>query len=125
MLKSIFVKSFSLVLCSVFLVSNSLAAIHPEIPTEDFGPQEIYIGYLQKEARCLDAFVRSDFEVARAICIPLANRGFSEAQLVTGLMYAFGKAVEKDMRVAKIWLTEAKNNGHEGAVAALVEFGLE
>ena len=112
MLKS--VSSLFFVLSSICLISNSVAAIHPEMPTNDLSAQEEYINLLKKEARCLDAFVRSDFEVARAICIPLANSGFTEAQLVTGLMYAFGTAVIKTCVLPKSGLAKPRKMAMKG-----------
>jgi TPR repeat protein len=74
------------------------------------------------EQTCLQAFVESKFDMAYDACLPLAKRGVSEAQLVTGLLYALGEGVKKDMKKAKIWLTKAKKSGSEEAVEALTEF---
>lgn len=74
------------------------------------------------EQTCLQAFVESKFDMAYDACLPLAKRGVSEAQLVTGLLYALGEGVTKDMEKAKIWLKKAKKSGSEEAGEALSEF---
>lgn len=125
MLKSILAKSLLLGLISLTMVSQTFASTHKFIPTMDQKNNFDLVYYETKQTRCLDAFARSDFEMAYTICTPLANLGFKDAQLVTGLLYAYGEGVDKDLHRAKIWLIEALKNGREDAAKALREFGME
>ena len=63
------------------------------------------------EKKCLEAFVNSKFSFAFSLCLPLAQKGMRDAQLVTGLMYAFGEGIEKNAEMAELWLKEADRNG--------------
>ncbi len=63
------------------------------------------------EKKCLEAFVNSKFIYAHRLCLSLAQRGMRDAQLVTGLMYAFGEGTEKNPELAELWLKEAARNG--------------
>tara|TARA_B100001939_G_scaffold104449_1_gene90310 strand:- start:2817 stop:3161 length:345 start_codon:yes stop_codon:yes gene_type:complete len=78
-----------------------------------------------EEIRCLEAFINSEFDLAHTVCLPLAQGGMRDAQLVTGLMYALGEGVEKNLSLAKWWLGEAMRNGSEEAKEALGQFNLE
>ena len=116
------------ILCSVVVLfsmnSFGSASTHSPLPSayNDAQPNMEY--YANKESRCLNAFSLSEFEVAYSICTPLANLGYKDAQLVTGLLYAYGEGVDKDLRRAKIWLNEALKNGRVEAAQALNQFGL-
>lgn len=63
------------------------------------------------ERECLEAFVSSKFSYAHRLCLSLAQQGMRDAQLVTGLMYAFGEGTEKNSVLAELWLNEAVRNG--------------
>ncbi len=63
------------------------------------------------EKACLEAFVSSKFSYAHRLCLSLARQGMRDAQLVTGLMYAFGEGTEKNTALAELWLNEAARNG--------------
>lgn len=104
---------------SVFSISIAQAAL-PKSVSRDIAINTD----AAKEIQCLEAFIVADFKQAYKICLPLARGGFKEAQLVTGLMYALGEGVDKDMDRAKIWLEEAKKNGSDDAEVALDEFKL-
>ncbi len=125
MLKSI-VQFCSLSLVFItFMISQSIASTHQQIPTADEPVLFDLAYYESKQERCLEAFSRSDFEIAYDICTPLANLGFRDAQLVTGLLYAYGEGVDKNLHRAKIWLKEALKNGREDAARALSEFDMD
>jgi TPR repeat protein len=124
MLKSIIILGFSVLLIAIATISSANAAVHNNLPAVD--EQSIYdlTYYENKQARCLNAFAISEFEIAYSICTPLANLGFKDAQLITGLLYAYGEGVDKDLNRAKIWLNEALKNGRVEAAHALAQFGL-
>ncbi|MBL4801630.1 MAG: sel1 repeat family protein [Emcibacter sp.] len=71
------------------------------------------------EGKCLDAFVKSDFIYAHRLCLSLARIGMRDAQLVTGLMYAFGEGTRKNPDMAELWLNEAVRNGSTEAQEVL------
>lgn len=124
MLKSIIISGLSIVLAVISTISTANASVHSNIPVLD--DQVVYdlAYYESKQERCMNAFAISEFEVAYSICTPLANLGFKGAQLITGLLYAYGEGVDKDLNRAKIWLNEALKNGRVEAAQALVQFGL-
>lgn len=74
------------------------------------------------EKKCLEAYVNARFLDAYTICLPLAQKGMRDAQLVTGLMYVFGEGIEKNLETAKLWLRKASRNGSEEAKEILAEF---
>ena len=76
------------------------------------------------EKRCLEAFVNSKFTYAHRLCLSLAQRGMRDAQLVTGLMYAFGEGTEKNPELAELWLKEAARNGSMEAQEVLNDIKL-
>jgi len=124
-LKSLVVNSLLSVLFVVAMISGASASPHTEIPNLE-QQQVVDLAYFErKQERCLDAFSRSDFDIAYSICSPLANLGYRDAQLITGLLYAYGEGVDKNLHRAKIWLKEALRNGREDAAKALTEFGMD
>ena len=125
MLKSLTAGYLFFVMFVVAMISGAQASTHQAIPNID--EQKIVdLNYFErKQDRCLEAFSRSDFEVAYSICTPLANLGYRDAQLVTGLLYAYGEGVDKNLHRAKIWLQEALKNGRQDAAQALSEFGMD
>ena len=114
----------SILLIAIATVSSATAAIHNNLPAVEEQSIRDLTYYENKQDRCLNAFAISEFEVAYSICTPLANLGFKDAQLITGLLYAYGEGVDKDLNRAKIWLNEALKNGREEAAQALTQFGL-
>lgn len=125
MFKKAIIAITSFFIFSASLILSSHASVHGVIPTHDDTVSYDLSYYEDKQDRCLQAFSQSEFDVAYAICSPLANLGFKDAQLVTGLLYAFGEGVDKDLNRAKIWLKEALKNGREDAAQALAEFDLD
>lgn len=116
-------KSFILtILATLYITSLSVAQASVRIDGEiaavsTYNPAS--------ERRCLEAFVTSRFTYAHNICLSLAQRGLREAQLVTGLMYAFGEGTKKDLRMARIWLREAVRNGSKEAKAVLADLNMD
>lgn len=78
----------------------------------------------EAELECLEEFINSNFTTAHRLCLSLAQRGMTDAQLVTGLMYALGEGTAKNHDLAKLWLREALRNGSGEAEQALIEFDL-
>lgn len=74
------------------------------------------------EMACLEAFVNSKFAHAFSLCLPLAQEGMRDAQLVTGLMYAIGEGTQQNNERARLWLNEASRNGSEEAKEVLIDF---
>ncbi|WP_321389240.1 hypothetical protein [Emcibacter sp.] len=112
--------SVSLLMCSVFVSAPLSAATRSNVPMEMARAADP-----ADEVRCLEAFINSEFDMAHSVCLPLAQSGLRDAQLVTGLMYALGEGVEQNRRLAKWWLSEAVRNGSEEAESALAQFELE
>lgn len=125
MLKSLTTRCLFFVMFAVAMISGAQASTHQAIPNIDEQKIVDLTYFERKQDRCLEAFSRSDFEVAYAICTPLANLGYRDAQLVTGLLYAYGEGVDKNLHRAKIWLQEALRNGRQDAAQALSEFGMD
>lgn len=112
-------KKFFLVILATafgFSVSGTQAATRATAPIETTTYEDP-----SSEKRCLEAFVDSNFEYAHRLCLSLAQLGMKDAQLVTGLMYAFGEGTEKNPEKAKLWLKEALRNGSQEAVEVLKE----
>lgn len=125
MLKKAIVVSISVFIFLGSFASISHASIHTSLPSMDESMQYDLAYYESKQDRCLLAFTQSEFEMAYTICTPLANLGFKDAQLITGLLYAYGQGVDKDLNRAKIWLKEALKNDREEAAQALTQFDLD
>jgi len=92
----------------VFVMSAvaSYAATRTNAPLE-----MVKIENPDSEKACLEAFINSKFSYAHRLCLSLAQQGMRDAQLVTGLMYAFGEGTEKNTTLAELWLNEAARNG--------------
>lgn len=124
MFKKAITSGFSILALIFTMISSANASLHANIPSLE-EQQEFDLAYYEnKENRCLQAFAQSEFQMAYSICSPLANLGFKDAQLITGLLYAYGEGVDKDLNRAKVWLNEALKNGREDAADALNQFGL-
>jgi TPR repeat protein len=63
----------------------------------------------------IEAFRRGDFAAALVEWRPLAERGHSGAQHRLGIMYEYGRGVERDDRKAVQWYTKAAVQGVAGA----------
>jgi TPR repeat protein len=58
------------------------------------------------------AFQRGDYAIAATEWTPLARAGRKEAEYGLGFLYYHGLGVEKDYRVAFLWLNRAARSGH-------------
>jgi TPR repeat protein len=67
--------------------------------------------------------VPKDLVTARKLFAAAARQGQADAMFNLGVMSANGEAGAKDMAMAYVWLTLAKNSGHESAAAALKQIG--
>lgn len=107
----------------IFGVISSVAASVAQATTRIDTPLEMVKVYdPSSEKKCLKAFVNSEFSHAFGLCLPLAQKGMRDAQLVTGLMYVFGRGIEKNTGMAELWLQEAVRNGSMEAKQVLSEF---
>ncbi len=99
----------------VLLISSAvfvMTAAVSQAATRTNAPLEmVKIENPASEKACLAAFVSSKFSYAHRLCLSLAQQGMRDAQLVTGLMYAFGEGTEKNTTLAELWLNEAARNG--------------
>ncbi|MBI1239783.1 MAG: sel1 repeat family protein [Alphaproteobacteria bacterium] len=59
-----------------------------------------------------DAYRDGDFETARSLWQPLADAGDARAQFNLGVLYAEGRGVERDMRLALAWWQKSAKQGH-------------
>jgi len=62
-----------------------------------------------------EAFMRADYQAARAILEPLAEAGDAEAQYWVGVMYAQGRGFPPICRQATRWYEKAARQGHREA----------
>lgn len=110
----------------IFLVSiiGSAMSVAQAATRTDAPLEMIKVENPVSEKACLEAFVSSRFSHAFSLCLPLAQYGMRDAQLVTGLMYVLGEGTEKNTEMAKLWLNEASRNGSEEAKEVLIEFKL-
>ena len=76
MLKNVITVSINLIIFAAASVSNSNASIHSVLPTIDGNIRHDLAYYESKQDRCLLAFAKLEFDVAYAICTPMANQGF-------------------------------------------------
>ncbi len=118
-----FKKSFMVILgliTGVLLSAVTLSTAHAGTRVD--GPFELAkVEDPASEKKCLEAFVNSNFDFAHPLCLSLAQLGMKDAQLVTGLMYAFGEGTKKNDELAKLWLKEAMRNGSAEAKEVLGE----
>jgi len=103
-----------------FTLPTAQASTRTDMPlAPDMPLDRASVGNPSSEKKCLEAFVSSKFVYAHRLCLSLAQRGMRDAQLVTGLMYAFGEGIEKNTELAKLWLNEAARNGSIEAIEVL------
>ena len=57
------------------------------------------------------AYNQGNFETALKERLPIADRGYAEAQYWVGVLYLKGQGVEKNTRVAREWLKKAVKGG--------------
>lgn len=115
-------KKFNLIV--LVLVFTAVAPLTQAATRTDAPLDMVTVENPISEKACLEAFVNSNFSQAFNLCLPLAQAGLRDAQLVTGLMYALGEGIDKNSDMAKLWLNEASRNGSEEAKEVLVDFKL-
>ena len=76
MLKWIISVSISLIILGSAFVSNGHASTHSVLARIDDNIRHDLAYYESKQDRCLLAFAKLEFDVAYAICTPMANQGF-------------------------------------------------
>ena len=69
----------------------------------------------------VDAYSREDYKTAYKLILPLANKGFAQAQYNLGVMYEKGKGVKENLKKAKKWFQFA---AEQGVVKAQYNLGL-
>ena len=74
-----------------------------------FGSLNIVFGNDLKKA--IEAYNRSDFKTAVAYLKPLAEKGDMYGQFNLGLMYALGRGVSQNDKMAVKWYTKAAEQG--------------
>lgn len=116
------VKSFFLILFPIVFSMTSLAYASKERVDLTVVRAQTAVS-IEKE--CLESFVNAKFIHAFSLCQPLAKKGMRDAQLVMGLMYAIGEGTEKNMGLAKVWLTKAAKNGSLEAEQVLKDYKFE
>ena len=71
--------------------------------------------------KAVDAYKREDYKTAYKLILPLANKGFAQAQYNLGVMYEKGKGVKENLKKAKKWFQFA---AEQGVVKAQYSLGL-
>jgi TPR repeat protein len=74
--------------------------------------QPVMAGTLEDAA---DAAVRGEFATVLEILRPLAQQGDPEAQYAMGILYVYGRGVQKDYAEAAKWYRKAAENGYAAA----------
>ena len=59
----------------------------------------------------VDAYNREDYKTSYQLMLPLAKKGFAQAQYNLGVMYEKGKGVKQNHRKAKKWFSLAADQG--------------
>ncbi len=62
-------------------------------------------------SKCLDLYQKESYTLASKTCLPLAEKGDKDAQMVMGVMYGNGQGVEQNSRQMLEWLTKSANQG--------------
>ena len=66
--------------------------------------------------------MEQSYEMAYELFIPLAQGGNAEAARFVGLMRLSGKGIEKDLKLAKEWLSVAAQKGDKTALRLLQSY---
>jgi len=79
------------------------------------------IALVTEYQKAVDAYNREDYKAAYKLILPLAKKGFAQAQYNLGVMYEKGKGVKKNLKKAKKWFQFA---AEQGVVKAQYKLGL-
>jgi len=79
------------------------------------------IALVTEYQEAVDAYNREDYKAAYKLILPLAKKGFAQAQYNLGVMYEKGKGVKKNLKKAKKWFQFA---AEQGVVKAQYKLGL-
>lgn len=107
---------YSLVLCGALAVAplaTAHAAAAKSTPAQ--APQQIDPATQETLKKAADAFEAKDFEGAKKLLKPLAEKGDIMATYAMGLMAARGEGGEKNMKEAESWWIKSANAGNPQA----------
>jgi uncharacterized protein len=79
------------------------------------------IALVAKYQKAVDVYKRGDYKTSYRLILPLANKGFSQAQYNLGVIYLKGKGVKVNLKKAKKWFELA---AEQGVVKAQNKLGL-
>ena len=77
------------------------------------------IAVINEYQDAVDAYNRKDYKTSYQLMIPLADKGFAQAQYNLGVMYEKGNGVKQNHRKAKKWFSLAADQDHAKAVEKL------
>ena len=77
------------------------------------------IAVIDEYQDAVDAYNREDYKTSYQLMIPLADKGFAQAQYNLGVMYEKGNGVKQNHRKAKKWFSLAADQDHAKAVEKL------
>ena len=69
------------------------------------------IALVAEYEKAIDAYNKGDYRTSAKLILPLAKKGFANAQYNLGVMYEKGKGVEKNLSKAKKWFQFAAEQG--------------
>ena len=69
------------------------------------------IAWVAEYEKAIDAYNKGDYRTSAKLILPLAKKGFANAQYNMGVMYEKGKGVEKNLNKAKKWFQFAADQG--------------
>ena len=69
------------------------------------------IAWVAEYEKAIDAYNKGDYRTSAKLILPLAKKGFANAQYNMGVMYEKGKGVEKNLNKAKKWFQFAAEQG--------------
>ena len=77
------------------------------------------IALVTEYRKAIDAYKKEDYKTSYDLILPLAKKGFAQAQYNLGIMYANGKGVEKNYSKAIEWWILAAGQGNDKAQYSL------
>ena len=70
------------------------------------------IAIVTEYRKAVDAYKKEDYKTSYKLILPLAKKGFAQAQYNLGVMYGNGKGVAKDYSKAIKWWNLAADQGN-------------